>query len=351
MTPEQPSEEHASNSSSRPRGGGCGAPPPASFVVTCALLLLLGALIIAANVNVVVLVCRRPRLQSLVNWCLASLAVSDLSAGVFALPLIVACSVVCRLPELCLAMDLCQRFLAMSTILHLLVITSARYVLIVYPMAFPRLVTRPRVLGVLLSTWLASFALSFVQLSWLSASPSSHSRAQRQKLILVYDYVCFSVFVLLPLAFIIYAHVHVLLVARRHVKVIRRRSRHQSPRARRRKGTLVYLAMIGVFVVGWFPYFLLAIEHDSEHVDLALPPWAFTVLLFMKASTALLNPLLYTYFNKDFRREAKAQLCGQRRRRREPCALVTSSTNDATRADVTRRRYPAWADIVFESSV
>ena len=53
------------------------------------------------------------------------------------------------MPRLCLAMDLRQRFLAISTIIHLLVITTERYIMTVCPLAYSRIMEKSRILTVL----------------------------------------------------------------------------------------------------------------------------------------------------------------------------------------------------------
>ena len=281
----------------------CGSAWSVSFTVTCAMLVLLGLLIILANLTVILLVCLCKRLKTLTNLCLASLAASDFLAGFLALPLIVACTTTCIL-ELCRAMDLCQRFLAMSTIVHLLVITTERYVMIVHPMVYPRIVTKPRILVVLTGTWTISLFLSLIQLSWSDTSSEDQKRAEKQYLI--YDFFCIAFIVVLPLLFMIYAHVHILLVAQRQIRLIKRQVRGSpTSKAQQRKGPLIYLAMIGLFVVGWIPYFMLAIEADSDQASITIPAWALTAFLFLKFGTALFNPLLYTYFKTDFKTELK----------------------------------------------
>ena len=282
-----------------------------SFLVICCLLVLLAVLIITANLIVILLVVLRKPLQSLTNVCLTSLALTDSCEGFVSIPLIIACSSTCFLEYLCLAMDLCQRFLAISTITHLLIITTERYIMIIYPMWYPRIVTKKRILLLLASTWIFSLSLSLIQLSWLDTKFQRQSQIET-KLNLSYDLFCVAVIVLPLLVFMTYAHAHILVVAKRQVRSIMRQCSHFNATTRRkyrkRKGNLVYVAMIVVFVVGWIPYFLFTIEADLVHVHFGIPYWTKTVFLFLKLSASLFNPLLYTYFKSDFRREIRAAI-------------------------------------------
>lgn len=171
-------------------------------------------------------------------------------AGVMALPLTIACTV-CVIPELCLAMDLCQRFLAISTIIHLLVITIERYIMIVYPMVYPRIVTKPRILTALVYTWFISLFVSLTQLSWYAPEWKQVPSLPNEGLI--YDIFCVTIIVLLPLIFMIYAHIHILVVARQQVLAIKRQTFHlwtAKQKTEKKNAQLIYVAMLGVFIAG-----------------------------------------------------------------------------------------------------
>ena len=95
------------------------------------ILATLGFLIIAINGLVIYLVMTRVYLNTVTNFCLASLTISDMFSGLCAIPLIITCSTIFSL-DICVAMDLIQRFLSISTVLHLLLITIERYLTIVH---------------------------------------------------------------------------------------------------------------------------------------------------------------------------------------------------------------------------
>ena len=281
------------------------SPLPTTSIVICVSLVVLALFILAANLTVIVLVRRRVCLRTQTNFCLFSLAASDFLAGLIALPLTIACSFSkCFIPELCLAMDLCQRFLAISTIIHLLVITTERYIMIVYPMVYPRILTKSRILTVLVYTWVISLLVSLIQLSWYNPEWKEISSLPNNDLI--YDIFCVTAIVLLPLLFMIYAHVHILLVARQQTRAIKRQTNHlcsANQKAGKTNAQFIYITMLGVFITGWIPYFILAIEADSNYTLFVLPSWFHQISLFFKFLTGFFNPLLYTYFKSDFKKE------------------------------------------------
>lgn len=288
--------------------GDCSDTPlPTSDIIICASLVVLSLFILAANLTVIILVGRRVSLRTQTNFCLCSLAASDFMAGLIALPLTIACSSTrCVIQELCLAMDLCQRFLAISTIIHLLVITTERYLMIIYPMVYPRILTKSRILTVLVYTWVISLFVSLIQLAWYDPDHEWKEIPTLPSNDLIYDIFCVTIIVLLPLVFMIYAHIHILVVARKQIRAIKRQTYHlrsANQKTEKMNAQLIYVAMLGVFVTGWIPYFLLAIEADSNHTFFVFPSWLRVISIFFKFFTGLFNPLLYTYFKSDFKRE------------------------------------------------
>uniref|UniRef100_H3DD42 Alpha-2B adrenergic receptor n=1 Tax=Tetraodon nigroviridis TaxID=99883 RepID=H3DD42_TETNG len=79
---------------------------------------------------------------------------------------------------------------------------------------------------------------------------------------------------------------------------------------REKRFTFVLAVVIGVFVVCWFPFFfsysLKAVCPDT----CAIPDPLFTFFFWIGYCNSCLNPVIYTVFNKDFRKAFKKILCG-----------------------------------------
>ena len=263
---------------------------------------VLGVLIIIANSTVLHLFRRKSSLRTKTNLFLVSLALSDLLTGLLCIPLIVLCSV----PEtwsitVCIGMDLTQRFLAISTILHLLGATLERYIKIVTPFRYLTLMTWRRVVGFLASVWAISLFSSLIQLSWINP----HRPSEGQKIEAVYSIVCLAVFVLVPFLCIAFAYGRILGVIRRERKGYLFKNCEDSRRDERKKRNesrvvFIYIAMTLSFLLGWLSYFLSSLDQDLDNFMFAQVVWLYDLFLFLRFATSLVNPLLYTFFKVDF---------------------------------------------------
>lgn len=270
------------------------------------LLGVLSCLIVSANSLVIALVYKNTQLRTITNLCLACPALSDLLSGLVAIPLIFACNL-SPMPDgiaSCIAMDLTSRFIAISTILHLLVVTFERYVMIIYPMHYYRIVTKNRMAASMVFIWTFSLAVSLIQLIWISFGSTETANERHSDVI--YSYSCFAGLVVLPLILLAVAYSRIFLILRAQLKRIRRQATHVrvSRGARQKRGqkraVTILGSMILAFILGWCSYFLSSILLD-ENLLMHLPHAVNVTLLFLRYSTSLFNPLLYTLFKGDFR--------------------------------------------------
>jgi hypothetical protein len=267
-------------------------------------LVLLGLLIVVVNLQVLFLAMKLKFLRKKTNYIIISLAVSDLLSGALAIPLLVACTstTVYSLP-ICIGMDVCQRFLAISTILHLAMAVLNRYFRIVRPFLYRQAVTAFRLGMLILSMWIISLTSALVQTTWLQEPDAA-------EISFIYDTIVLSVLVLVPFLIIVAASV-------RMFGVIKQRKHHGKKRFRgcklkqsQRKAFTIHCIMTACFAIGWFPYFVLTMTEDLE-VVIEPPYWLSIVFLFLKYGTSLVDPLLYTFLKTDFQKALKYVLYGK----------------------------------------
>ncbi|XP_017322347.2 alpha-2B adrenergic receptor [Ictalurus punctatus] len=78
---------------------------------------------------------------------------------------------------------------------------------------------------------------------------------------------------------------------------------------REKRFTFVLAVVIGVFVVCWFPFFFSYSLQAVCPETCTLPKPVFTFFFWIGYCNSCLNPVIYTIFNKDFRRAFKKILC------------------------------------------
>lgn len=272
-------------------------------------LALQGVLIICANSLVFHLFANTRYLRTKTNYCLVSLAVSDFMAGCVSLPLVLVCSTTAS-RYVCTSMDLFHRFQSISTILHLLVATCERYFKIKKPFKYNILVTKQRVVILLAGVWIFSLSASFVQLTWITGNLND-------KMVKKFDFG-YAAFCLVALAFIPFFVIacidgHIFYFIHKEKKMrcaltqgtVLEKQEKQKRKQNDSKALIIYAVMTVTFVLGWFPYFIISLLTD---LGFSIPFAVDIISLFLKLSTALINPLLYTFFKTDFRKALQAML-------------------------------------------
>lgn len=272
-------------------------------------LALQGVLIICANSLVFQLFATTRYLRTKTNYCLVSLAVSDFMSGCVSLPLVLVCSTTFS-DYVCISMDLFHRFQSISTILHLLVATCERYFKIKRPFKYNILVTKQRVVILLAGVWIISLSASLIQLTWIIQNLDDEIVHR-----LDVGYAAFGLVVLAFVPFFVIACIdgHIFYFIHKEKKMRRALTQgtvlKKQERLKRKqndsKALIIYAVMTVTFVLGWFPYFIMSLLQD---LDYFVHSTVQIILLFLKLSTALINPLLYTFFKTDFRKALQAML-------------------------------------------
>ncbi|XP_037323556.2 histamine receptor H2b [Pungitius pungitius] len=282
-------------------------------------------LTIGGNVMVCLAVGLSRRLWRVSNCFVVSLAVTDLLLGLLVMPL--SAAVELRSGHWPLGGALCNVYISLdvmlcaSSILTLMAISVDRYLAISAPLSYSRRVTPVRVTLAMIAIWAVSLAVSFVpiHLGWNTAD----YRVQhmdwgmgddvkeglycqfewRNNYVLIYTFGSFY----LPLLLMCGMYLCIFRVAREQVRRIRAatpsfaRTASTAAIAREHKATVTLAAVLGAFVICWFPYFTLftcmAIKRKTN------PPNTLnSVVLWMGYFNSALNPILYPAFNRDFRR-------------------------------------------------
>ena len=134
-------------------------------------------------------------------------------------------------------MDLASRFIAFSTILHLVIVTFERYVMIIHPMHYRKIISKQTTVASLILIWIFSLSVSLIQLFWISLD-STQTLTHERRIDAIYSYCCFVFLVVLPVILLAIVYVRIFLVLRSQLKKIHRQLSHitRGRRVRQKRG-------------------------------------------------------------------------------------------------------------------
>ena len=308
------------SSSLRPNGSNHSINTNSSTYIS-ATLIALSTLIVLSNGTLLLLYLRKSNLRSKKNFLLASLALSDLFSGMVVLPVFVSCFQTPSDWNLCLSSAILFRFLAFSTVLHILAITFEKYLSIIDPLYHQGFVHRKHLRVTSGLIWGTSTGLSLVPMAW-------HFEGNKEEIFrkdLIYFIATFIVCFILPLILMTFAHIRMFKTISKSFQLISGLrelplgnsqsdgdgsttgfdySRRYSSNTKKII-TLITL-MLGTFVVCWLTWYLGAFFFYLDVQSLKLPPLLNNILLTLVFLPSLINPVLYTYYKQDFRNALKS---------------------------------------------
>ena len=280
-------------------------------VVAIAELVPIALLIIITNGLVLILFAKRAQLRTPPNYVLFSLAVCDFMTGVMIIPLfiIVAFTPVVSSFEvkiyLAFLVGVLHNLSAISTCYHILFATTEKYLSVIWPVKH-RLLSRKTVLAVLEIIWAVSIIVAFIPFAWFNRE---YTEIQ-EKLSLGHVTFCLISVFLLPYSFMIYAFAEIFkwISNQRKMKHKALTKPHRSRQAALEKRCYILFAfMATVYLVCWLPWFILTLLNKvyNNGNDLHIPSHVFGLVRY---ATSIINPILYTFFRRDFKTALKS-LC------------------------------------------
>uniref|UniRef100_A0A671EEV7 Histamine H2 receptor n=1 Tax=Rhinolophus ferrumequinum TaxID=59479 RepID=A0A671EEV7_RHIFE len=332
----------------------------AAFKATVgAVLTVLIVITVAGNVVVCLAVGLTRRLRSLTNCFIVSLAVTDLLLGLLVLPFSAFYQLSCRWSfgrVFCNIYTSLDVMLCTASILNLFMISLDRYCAVTDPLRYPMLVTPARVAVSLVLIWVVSVTLSFlsIHLGWNSRSDTSvvnhttlHCKVQVN---LVYGLVDGLVTFYLPLLVMCVTYYRIFKIARDQAKRIHLVSSWKAATFQEHKATVTLAAVMGAFVVCWFPYFTVFVYRGLRGDDSVNRAFEAVVLWLGYANSAL-NPILYAALNRDFRLayqqllpcRAPGRHAHQTFLRSNSCRLSRTQSREATRQEEKSVKLQVWS--------
>ncbi|XP_032221220.1 melanocyte-stimulating hormone receptor [Nematostella vectensis] len=274
-------------------------------------MLIVGGLAVVFNAFIIYIVQSRRTLQTSSNTILVSLCASDLLYGLVTVPMQVACAVF-MVNDLCIVTDTLVKFISVSTIIHILLITVDRYIFIVYALRYYAIVRKRRVVGTLLGVWSVNAVITLVRLHWalrVDVSDDEGDDVHRQEFI----YIVFrlATFFCLLLTVVLVLDIHMLIVLGRQVRKIVRQNlprecllQEKRLKYQQRRAILMCIFMFLINFAFWLPYFTYDLwqTHDGFGI---IGEYA---ILIARILTSVLNPIINTIGRQSLRDEVLKKL-------------------------------------------
>lgn len=162
-----------------------------------------------------------------------------------------------------------------------------------------------------------------------------------------YAVTCSLVAFYIPLVLMVLAYQRIYITAQAHAKQIRILQRagaaggadgglasdstdHQRNHRMRTetRAAKILCIIMGCFCLCWTPFFVTNVV--DPFIDYRVPNQLWTACLWLGYINSMLNPILYAFLNKSFRRAFLIILCCGRQRYRRPSILASSAPCTAT---------------------
>ena len=258
--------------------------------------------VVVMNALIIIVIKTRRRLQTMYNIMLASLAGTDLVVGIMSQPIFVAQEIFLLtdppLTEYCSIYRMTiWLYLSPTTtsLIQLAILSVERYMAMKYSLKYDSIVTSTRLTVAIVFSWLIPTALIIARY------------ANSLILRVITFYFNLSV-VFLSILVIIYCHIVVYFVSRRHMKQIKSElfSREDTVKFLNEKKALITTTIIIGFVfVSYIPgsffsivRYVLPRGDYTLRLTAPLPPFATTCILI----NSFFNPFIYCWRNKQLRK-------------------------------------------------
>lgn len=261
--------------------------------------------IVIVNSMVFYLFVKSKRLRTPTNCLLLSLAVCDFMAGFICIPLFI---LVVLQPIKFTGLHLgyfnlvFNNFVAISAAYHILAITLERFVCIKWPFSHLQS-TKKTMLKVILLVWFGAAVVGFMPYAWFSLMLTDNIAFR--KIRVGYIAVCLAFVFLVPCIMIVVSQIITFkAIAKSCGQGLTARKADRRKAKNEKKCLVIFGLMAFIYVVCWLPWFVISLYFSfwfplSQETDYMLSKLSQVVAIF-RYVTSIVNPLLYTFFKKDF---------------------------------------------------
>ncbi|XP_012261826.2 octopamine receptor beta-2R isoform X1 [Athalia rosae] len=332
---------------------------------------VLGSIIITAvfgNLLVMVSVMRHRKLRIITNYFVVSLALADMLVAMFAMTFNASVQVTGRWLFgyfMCDVWNSLDVYFSTSSILHLMCISVDRYYAIVRPLKYPINMTKTVVAYMLLACWLSPAIISFIPIfnEWYTTIENSkyrHEHPEHCEFKVNKGYAilssCISFWIPCTIMTLTYYAIfreankqekqmhsrmgNAMLLSHRPSKDINNmnnlngelnsgggssktltlneintdhlhtptKDKNMIKMKREHKAARTLGIIMGTFIICWLPFFLWYVTTTLCGDECPCPSFVVALLFWIGYTNSALNPVIYAYFNRDFREAFKNTL-------------------------------------------
>ncbi|KAI8423329.1 hypothetical protein MSG28_014345 [Choristoneura fumiferana] len=340
------------------------------FKIRVAVLLLIVIMAVLGNMLVIVSVMRHRKLRVITNYFVVSLAFADILVAMVVMPFNFSVqfydgqwrfgTIICDL------WNSSDVYFTSTSILHLCCISVDRYYAIVKPLKYPIKMTKKMAYVMLAATWMSPVTISYapIFMGWYTTKEHMESRLLKENLMKCewvvnkpYAVISSSISFWIPCTIMIFTYLAIFKEANRQEKMLHARAgnamlMHRHSREvndkngalhinantptkdrnilkmkREHKAARTLGIIMGAFILCWLPFFLFYVS--TSLCQTCQYPEVLTVIMFWTGYfNSALNPIIYAYFNRDFRNAFKNTLA---------CAFCSFCKRNASDLDAMER--------------
>lgn len=279
---------------------------------------------IAGNILVCIAIFQDRHLRKNSNYLLVSLAIADLLVATMVMTFAVANDIIGYWvfdPHFCNVWISFDILSSTSSILNLCAISFDRYLHIKNPMVYDRKMNTKKILLCIVIVWVLSALISFIpiHLGWhmIGAEPKETTPGSPMHCFLdlnpTYALVSSSISFYLPCIIMVCIYGRLYSFARQHVANIRRTTTFEgfssentngkpggkgSYKVSDHKAAVTLGVIMGVFLLCWVPFFIINIV---QAFCKCVSPVVFSLITWVGYVNSMLNPIIYSIFNSEFR--------------------------------------------------
>ncbi|XP_015585556.1 octopamine receptor beta-2R isoform X2 [Cephus cinctus] len=352
---------------------------------------ILGSIIVTAvfgNLLVMVSVMRHRKLRIITNYFVVSLALADMLVAMFAMTFNASVQITGRWLFsyfMCDVWNSLDVYFSTSSILHLMCISVDRYYAIVKPLKYPINMTKRVAAFMLMACWLSPAIISFVPIfnGWYTTTENSEHRHKHPELCEFkvnkgYAILSSSISFWIPCTIMTLTYFSIFKEANRQEKQMHSRmgnamllshrpskdlnnlngelnsggssktltlneistdhlhtptkDKNMMKMKREHKAARTLGIIMGTFILCWLPFFLWYVTTSLCGKACPCPDLVIAVLFWIGYANSALNPLIYAYFNRDFREAFKNTL---------QCAFCSLCRREPSDLDALEIRRPS----------